>query len=101
MVLGAALVALPLATFAQAQGPDRQAIEGNGGRAGAATNSFVLPPAGGVSVTCTNVTSCGGSIATAPAGSNGAQVSHTTATPNGKIESECIDSPSCSTFLGR
>jgi hypothetical protein len=97
----AALVAFPLAAFAQIQGPDHQSLEGNGGTAGAATSTVVLPPAGGIADTCTNVTSCASFIATPPAGSNGAQVSHVTAPPNGAIESQCINSPECSTFLGR
>ena len=90
LLIAAALVALPLAAFAQTQGPDNQAIYGNGGTAGA-----------GIADACTNVSSCGSFIATAPAGSSGAQVSHVTATPNGAINSQCIDSPECSGFLER
>jgi hypothetical protein len=101
LLVAAALVAFPLAAFAQTQGPDNQAIHGNGGTAGAATSTVVLPPAGGIADTCNNVTSCASFIATAPAGSNGAQVSHVTAPTNGALESTCINSPECSTFLGR
>jgi hypothetical protein len=101
LLVAAALMAFPLAAFAQTQGPDNQAIHGNGGTDGAATSTVVLPPAGGIADTCTNVTSCGSFIATAPAGSSGAQVSHVTATPNDAINSQCIDSPECSVFLGR
>jgi hypothetical protein len=99
-LLAAALVVFPLAALAQTQGPNQQSIEGNGGSAGA-TSTVVLPPAGVIADTCTNVTSCASFIATAPAGSDGAQVSHVTAPPNGAIESTCINSPECSTFLGR
>jgi hypothetical protein len=106
LLVAAALMAFPLAAFAQTQGPDNQAIYGNGGTDGAATSTVVLPPQpptnpNGFVDICTNVTSCGSFIATAPAGSSGAQVSHVTATPNGAINSQCIDSPECSVFLGR
>jgi hypothetical protein len=89
------LMALPLAAVAQSN----ITIEGNG--AGAAGATLVLPPDDGIVYVCTNVTSCSTSIAAPTGSSGGAQVSHTTATPTGDINSICINSPLCSTILGQ
>ena len=99
LLVAAALAALPLAGFAQSPGPDLQTIQGNGGTAGAAVGTVVLPPAGGLADVCTNVTSCGSG--TAPGSGGGAQVNHVVATPNGDIKATCINSEDCSAFLGR
>lgn len=92
-------MALPLAAFAQTSDPSLFTIEGNGGSAGAATATLVLGP-DGIMYACTDVTSCSTSMA-AGGSTGGAQVSHTTAMPTGDIESTCINSPLCSTIMGR
>jgi len=97
LLMAAALVAFPLAAYAQTPDPDLVTIDGNGGTGGTATATVVLTPAGGIAGACTNVTSCVTSIAPPPAGSSGAQVSHVVGATGTTV---CRNSPECSEVFG-